>query len=94
MSKQAFKELVGDEIIKALEGIRNWSGEVMRPGIVETMEAFVGGRKQTKSVAGRAMAEVKGLLGLEHLVDSKKGKVMGEGGKSEGPVGEEGEGGL
>ena len=53
MSKQAFKALVADEIIKSLAGVRDRFHELMQPGNVEMQEKYVMGKFQATNRAGR-----------------------------------------
>jgi tryptophanyl-tRNA synthetase len=67
MSKQAFKELVGDEVAKALAGVRERFEEVMQPGNKDFEEAYWHGLGMARDTARTTMDEVRRAVGLEQL---------------------------
>ena len=67
MSKQTFKTLVANAIIKELEGIREKFEDVMKPGSGELREAYHLGTWRARVTAGHTLSEVKRTLGLQTL---------------------------
>lgn len=70
-SKKAFKEHVGDEIVRELSGVRERFGELMGSRRGEVEEARRNGRKEARRRAGSTLSMVRRVVGLEDGVDGE-----------------------
>ena len=74
-SKVAFKDMIADEVIKELDGVRDNFRQWMRPGNQDFMNAFLKGRAKARSRATNTMHALQPLIGLEDWTQVGQGKA-------------------
>ena len=78
-SKVAFKDMIADEVIKELDGVRDNFRQWMRPGNQDFMNAFLKGRAKARSRAANTMRALQPLIGLEDWTQVGGGKAEMQG---------------